>query len=205
MRRTKADALETRQQILLAAEELFLREGVTNSTLEKIAAAANVTRGAIYWHFKDKYVLFEALYECAELPQAEIAARDLDREGAHPLAVLESCVIDCIRTVASDPRRQRICTIVLGRCEYIGPLQQVLGRIRESSERMHRTFLRGFQMAREQQSLDTKWTPDDAARVLNCLTVGIFGEWLGWDEPSGSPADYERMVRELFTTFHAAR
>lgn len=202
MRRTKAEAAETRQQILAAAEELFLREGVTHSTLDQIAAAANVTRGAIYWHFKDKYVLFEALYEEAELPQEEIASKALD-EGGSPLQVLEDCLVDCIRTVGDDPRRQRICMIMMNRCEYVGPLLKVLARCRESSERMHDVFRRGFRMAREQGTLDARWEPDVAARILNCTAMGIFTEWLGWDTPSGSPDEYVQTVRDLFVAFRS--
>ena len=49
MRRTKAEAAETRCSILVAAEKLFFEKGVATSTLDEIATAAGVTRGAIYW------------------------------------------------------------------------------------------------------------------------------------------------------------
>jgi len=44
MRRTKAEAAETRCAVLTAAEQLFFEKGVANSTLDEIAAAAGVTR-----------------------------------------------------------------------------------------------------------------------------------------------------------------
>ena len=46
MRRTKAEAEETRQNIILAAERVFYEKGVANSSLEDVAAVAGVTRGA---------------------------------------------------------------------------------------------------------------------------------------------------------------
>ena len=46
MRRTKEQAEQTRTAILAAAELLFLEKGVAHSTLEQIAKAAGVTRGA---------------------------------------------------------------------------------------------------------------------------------------------------------------
>ena len=58
MRRTKAEAEETRQAILAAAERVFFKKGVANSSLDEVAAAAGVTRGAIYWHFSSKTDLF---------------------------------------------------------------------------------------------------------------------------------------------------
>ena len=54
VRRTKDEALETRNRILDAAERVFGESGVSRTSLEDVASAAGVTRGAIYWHFKDK-------------------------------------------------------------------------------------------------------------------------------------------------------
>jgi TetR/AcrR family acrAB operon transcriptional repressor len=59
-RRTKEDALATRDSILDAAELLFVEQGVSRTTLQHIATAAGVTRGAIYWHFLDKGAMFNA-------------------------------------------------------------------------------------------------------------------------------------------------
>src|SRR5690606_12983243 len=58
MRRTKEQAEQTRASILAAAEQLFLEKGVAHSTLDQIARAAGVTRGAVYWHFENKAHLF---------------------------------------------------------------------------------------------------------------------------------------------------
>ena len=57
-RKTKQEAQETRQHILDVALRLFSQQGVSSTSLGEIAKAAGVTRGAIYWHFKDKSDLF---------------------------------------------------------------------------------------------------------------------------------------------------
>ena len=54
MRKTKTEAQKTRQHLLDAALEVFWREGVTRASLQAIAQEAGVTRGALYWHFKNK-------------------------------------------------------------------------------------------------------------------------------------------------------
>ena len=54
MRRTKEEAENTRTAILTAAELLFLKKGVSHTSLEQIARQAGVTRGAVYWHFQNK-------------------------------------------------------------------------------------------------------------------------------------------------------
>ena len=56
-RRTKFEAEKTRNAILDAAEKVFYKRGVARTSLEQIARAAHVTRGAVYWHFHDKIEL----------------------------------------------------------------------------------------------------------------------------------------------------
>lgn len=54
MRRTHEDAEKTRQTILDASIQVFIKKGYTHTTMDDISNAANVTRGAVYWHFKNK-------------------------------------------------------------------------------------------------------------------------------------------------------
>jgi len=54
MRRTHEDAEKTRQSILDASVQIFIKKGYTYTTMDDISRAANITRGAIYWHFENK-------------------------------------------------------------------------------------------------------------------------------------------------------
>ena len=63
MRKTKAEAQQTREALLAAALEVFYRRGVSQASLHEIACSAGVTRGALYWHFKNKEDLFDALFQ----------------------------------------------------------------------------------------------------------------------------------------------
>jgi AcrR family transcriptional regulator len=72
----------TRRRLLLAAAALFDEAGYRGASLSDILAAAGLTKGALYFHFRSKYVLAEAL--CTEMERSwhavegEIAGRDLD-------------------------------------------------------------------------------------------------------------------------------
>lgn len=61
-RRTKEDALKTRQLLIESAIQQFALRGVTSTTLADIADAAGVTRGAVYWHFASKAELFNEMW-----------------------------------------------------------------------------------------------------------------------------------------------
>ena len=56
-------------------EVVFRARGVTRTSLAEIATAAGVTRGAVYWHFKDKAALFHAMCDRATLPLDALFAR----------------------------------------------------------------------------------------------------------------------------------
>ena len=58
VRKSKSETEQTRQDIITAARKIFAARGVSRSTLEQIANEAGVTRGAIYWHFKDNPTSF---------------------------------------------------------------------------------------------------------------------------------------------------
>lgn len=74
-RKTKQQALETRNQILDAAIARFSEFGVSATSLADIATAAGVTRGAIYWHFKNKTDLLNEIWA-----QSESGLEDVEQE-----------------------------------------------------------------------------------------------------------------------------
>ena len=61
MRKTKAEALKTRANILKSAMQVFLKKGYSQASLTEIAKNAGYTRGAVYWHFEDKSEILEVL------------------------------------------------------------------------------------------------------------------------------------------------
>lgn len=91
MRRTKEDAEETRQKLLHSALEVFGEKGFAATRLSEIAAAAGVTRGAIYWHFKNKEELFLELVRSRINPFIQVVEGILDR-GLNPMNTLKAIV-----------------------------------------------------------------------------------------------------------------
>ena len=103
MRRTKEEAEQTRRRIMQAALRTFHRRGIARTTLEQVARAARVTRGAIYWHFSGKQALLRAIREDVALPLVDQGDFTLlDRAAADPLARVERFLLDLLRAVAED-------------------------------------------------------------------------------------------------------
>ena len=60
-RRTKEDAEQTREAILDSAMQTFYEKGYSRTTFDEIASRINLTKGAVYWHFKNKADVVAAL------------------------------------------------------------------------------------------------------------------------------------------------
>jgi len=60
-RKTKEEAQKTRETILMAALDMFCEKGYTRTTFDEIAKRINLTKGAVYWHFKNKPDILKAL------------------------------------------------------------------------------------------------------------------------------------------------
>ena len=200
MRRTKADAAATRQKILTAAERMFYRKGVSNTTLEEVAKEAGVTRGAIYWHFANKTDLFLALYEAVPLPQEDMVAREIETEAFDTLAIVESATSDWLETLARDEQRQRILAIML-RCDYDNDMSAVLVRQREIDERHDATLELAFARALERGQLQESWTPPSAPRALRWMMMGLCTEWLLFGRRFDLVAEGREALRRLFASF----
>lgn len=176
-RKTKAEAAATREALLEAAEEVFFAKGVARTSLEQIARHAGLTRGAVYWHFKNKGDLFMALVEQVRMPFQSLMD-EVDKADLQ-LSPLESIRLACHAGLVrlEQPSYQRILSILLHRCEFfsdINPLemQEKIGR--ECFDEM----LLVFELAQQQQLLREDLNPAVATRIMQTMLGGLFHDWL---------------------------
>ena len=73
----------TKRALVVAARELFARQGYAGTSLDEIVADARVTKGALYHHFKGKQDLFEAAFMDVE-EQASARIRESIRTTRDP-------------------------------------------------------------------------------------------------------------------------
>ena len=116
-RKTKLEAQETYVALLDAAEQVFSEKGVTRTTLNDVAIAAGMTRGAIYWHFKDNTALFQAMCDRAFLPMDALLKEIIDAPDKEPLIALRKMTVHFFKQVACDQRQRKVFNIIFHRCE----------------------------------------------------------------------------------------
>lgn len=68
---------EARQQILLAAIKLLGSKGYANLSMNDIVAESGVSKGGVYWHFKNKDAILEAVFDSFLEAQLEFADAQL--------------------------------------------------------------------------------------------------------------------------------
>ena len=127
-RKTKQEAQVTRGHILDTAERLFSERGVARTSLADIADSAGLTRGAIYWHFRNKGDLFTALLDRVALPMEEMVAQAADAGAADPLSSIRACCVYVLRRTARDAQCRRVFEILAHKCEYVDEMHALVAR-----------------------------------------------------------------------------
>lgn len=177
-RRTKAEAESTRAAILDAAELLFFEHGVSRTTLEKIATAAGVTRGAIYWHFQNKADLFNAMLLRVRLPFQHLLAAVDNNPTADPFSQLHDLMSNGLRLIASSEQHHRVLTIVFHRCEYIDELNPAVNQQDKLDDEAVAIMQRAFERAEQAGMLRPGISPRLAAVALHMYVGGIISHFL---------------------------
>lgn len=181
MRKTKTEAQKTRQHLLDAALEVFWRDGVTRASLQAIAQEAGVTRGALYWHFKNKEDLFEMLFE---QQYADFFAAFNDqtlRDNQDVWTHLQHNLTTMFETLATRESKHKFCNVMFSKCEQTAGNETIT----ELACRYHRLFQKqiayALQLSREQGRLPENTDIELAAIYLESSLVGLIKIWI--DEP----------------------
>jgi len=177
-RRTKEEAQETRNRILDFAEHVFNEKGVSRTSLDDLARAAGVTRGAIYWHFRNKAELFDAMLARVTLPMEEVAQRACDASLDDPLAYVRSCALNVLQRTATDPQCQRVFEIICHKCEYVDEMAELKARHLECRGECLAEMERGFANAISRGQLPATVNARRAAVVLHAMIDGLIANWV---------------------------
>lgn len=177
-RRTKEDAQKTRDEILTAASKVFCENGFANSSLEDIAGEANVTRGAIYWHFKNKNDIFEALHEQLRCPLVELLLRELEEDHPDPISQLQENCSKLLIELSEDAHQRRILTLFMKKSDYHGDLECCKISHAEKKAEHINALKAYFDMAKSKSDHLTKFDSDALALSISCFMKGTIMEFL---------------------------
>jgi len=151
---------------------------VSRSSLNDIAHAAGLTRGAIYWHFQDKADLFNAMMARVTLPLEETAMRSDDPSLDDPIAFMRANFTDALRKTVNDPQVRRVFEIATHKVEYVDELKAVRDRHLAMRDTCLAHTQRGLALAVRRGLLVGRIPARAAALGLFALVDGLIQNWM---------------------------
>lgn len=161
-RRTKEDAQKTRQVILDTALKLFCEQGITETSLTDIATLAGVTRGAIYWHFKNKNELFINLWDEFCEPLSNLLDASICADEPDPINKLSSLFTTLFEEMATNQAQRQLFVILFS----------LDNASKDISEICHHTQLRYEEFLTDlEHSVNNAITQGQLAKTLDAKVV----------------------------------
>ncbi len=176
MRRTKEDAEQTRLKIIAAALELFSKNGYSNTTLAMIADEAGFSRGPIYWHFKNKDELYQAVLGFSQQPLEKLITQSQSM-AERPLEALEHFVSEWFRLLLEDRWHRQSFEILLNKTEFTEQMADTLARERKLTRDIV-TLLETLIEAASPSSDPGTAKPHSRALFVYASLMGITHSWL---------------------------
>ena len=187
-RKTKEEAERTYHALLDAAARLFIRQGVTLSTLNQIATEAGMTRGAIYWHFKNKDAVVQALWERnAESLHRAFSEMLTELDSPQPAQQFRDALKQIIRTMVSEPELGQMMQIVLHNIEFTEQPTELHQFLSDKRAEIMTAMLQAFELLAERGALKVELPPKLLAQGLMSYTHGLLHSHL-------APNDRERHL-----------
>jgi TetR/AcrR family acrAB operon transcriptional repressor len=178
MRRTKEDAQLTREKLLDTAEVVFGNKGVARTSLQDIAQAAGMTRGAIYWHFEDKAALFSAMMDRIVTPMEE-ALKDLtEHPGKDPMFQVREAMLVSLRLITDDERTRRVMGIAVRQAPFVGEMAGALERRLEVHLRCRDHIENAVRSAQALGLASQTLAPRAVATAVMAIITGLIDLWM---------------------------
>ena len=178
MRKTKIEALKTKEHLMLAALETFYQKGVARASLNEIAQAAGVTRGALYWHFKNKEDLFDGLFQrvCSDVEeciQGDLACSDGDHFSAFRLMLLKF-----FERIENNTVHKKFYTVLFVKCEHTEQNEAIIALMAKYRLLWREKLNTTLQDCIDQQTLPVDLDRETAIIYLKSTVDGLIGQWL---------------------------
>jgi TetR/AcrR family acrAB operon transcriptional repressor len=194
-RKTKAEAALTRHRIVECARQVFSRDGVTNTSLDHVAKEAGVTRGAVYWHFRNKADLFMAVRQ-----ETGILLRFADFKSGDALRRLECGLHEALRRLAEDKQARETYEVMLWKCEYVGAFADVRKDLMSASSLFLTEVTELYGEAVRMKQAPADLDPALDARETLCFYAGLLKLWLADENGVTVRAEVRQLIAQ-----HVAR
>ena len=150
-RRTKEEAEETKKAICLAALDIFCEKGYSRTTFDEIAKRINLTKGAIYWHFRNKAdILTEIIRKGFTISQSLLS---INLTQVNSIYDLKNYILSEIKLIQDNKIYKKFLFFVIFQMEWSEAILNKVGSeiqdIIQSGEQIRKAALRKSQASGE--------------------------------------------------------
>jgi TetR/AcrR family transcriptional regulator, transcriptional repressor for nem operon len=180
---TRADT--TRQQILHAAAHQFARRPYHQVGLDDVLAEAELTKGAMYFHFRSKHALALAIIEDQIIWSSETVADLLTRKLSGLETLIDLFYLLAVRDISEDSGRAGLHLL-----ESVGRIEALQANL--LGEWIH-TLTVIVRRAIAEGDIVDQCEPEDVGRLLVSLYMGL-RQTSNLDEPEQFLLDLEKTL-----------
>jgi AcrR family transcriptional regulator len=186
-RRTQQErTAATRAALVAAARPLFAQRGFAAVSTPELAAAAGVTRGALYHQFKDKHGLFLAVVHAVEADVTRRLGEQVAASGATDPASALHAAVDAWLDACEDPEVRQVLLL---------DAPVVLGW--EGFRDVALEHGLGLTEALLQAAIDAGQLPPQPVRPLAHVLIGALDEAALYVEGGGDRAETAAVLHRL--------
>jgi len=178
MRRTKEDSEKTKEAILDAAVKKFCQKGIATTTLSEIAKEAGVTRGAIYWHFKNKMDIFDALHERMHETIEELLLQHMDEDHIDPMSRLQDVCTSLLVNIGGNAKKQQALKLFWVQTDYSREWALFQEKHQARKQKARELLFHYFKEAQVKGLLPSGTNSEVLALSVRCYIKGIIIEYL---------------------------
>ncbi len=186
-----------KQEILDAAEKCFAEKGLQDTRIDDIALKAGLTKGGIYWHFRDKREIYLAMIDRHLTADLEFWEKIVSVEPV-TLKSLEAAGILYIRYAAESSSHFYLHTEMLAQSFRDNIVKNKLEKLHSDWKVKIRDFIVSVHGSQNRDPKDFN-AEGTACLLLSCLEGFIHQFWL--DQAEKSLGRYEKswiyLVRSL--------
>jgi AcrR family transcriptional regulator len=193
----KAQREASVEGLLAAARALFVSQGYRHTTVDAIAEAAHLTKGAVYFYFRAKEALLSSLLDRVET--IVVGGMTERIAAARPGASDRLVAFMHGQAQLGVERAEDVLLLILMSLEFAGTGGPIEARIRAIYDRMYKAVEAIIALGKRQGEFRADIRTREQAAIVMALHDGTFLEWYRRRQALGGP----ELVRALRTTMLA--
>ena len=195
MRRTKEDAEQTRQAILESAMDIFYEKGYSKTTFDEIAKRINLTKGAVYWYFRNKPDIVAALIN--DFVQKHIKRLEEFRAGKEEenLDILADMMLLAYHQMKKNPLEYKFIFFITCQMEWSEAiLVKIRPLVEQTSEISRKLMTDTLLKLKKNKKIKEDTDVEKITEILQAMWMGLLENYLA----KRMTLDFEQIVRQGF-------